>query len=104
MKRNAVSAATAAHDILREKKREAESLEQQADDAVELVTRTVNRLDLINQQLDDHMAEIDAYTKELEQTRVELAEQRKRNAAISANFTKLLSMEDTADEESAPQS
>ncbi len=83
------------HDILREKKQQVEALERQAEDAVELVTRTVNRLDLINQQIDDHMAEIDTYAEDLAKTREELAKQRKYNAAISANFSKLLNVDST---------
>ena len=46
---------TASRDILREKQQEVDRLAQQADDAVELVTRTINRLELINQQIDDAM-------------------------------------------------
>lgn len=42
------------HDILREKQQQVESLERQADDAVELVTRTINRLELINQHIERH--------------------------------------------------
>lgn len=87
------------HDILREKKQQVEALERQAEDAVELVTRTMNRLDLINQQIDDHMAEIDAYVEELTETRKELGKQRKYNATISANFSKLLSVEAETDGE-----
>lgn len=60
---------------------------------MEIVTRTVNRLELINQQIDDHMAEIDAYSEDLAKTREELAKQRKYNAAISANFSKLLDVD-----------
>ncbi len=86
-------------DILREKKQQVESLERQAEDAVELVTRTMNRLDLINQQIDDHMAEIDAYAEDLAKTREALAKQREHNAAISANFSKLLCVEAETDSE-----
>lgn len=85
--------APVSHDILREKKQQVEALERQAEDAVEIVTRTVNRLELINQQIDDHMAEIDAYSEDLAKTREELAKQRKYNAAISANFSKLLDVD-----------
>ena len=77
--------APVSHDILREKKQQVEALE--------IVTRTVNRLELINQQIDDHMAEIDAYSEDLAKTREELAKQRKYNAAISANFSKLLDVD-----------
>ena len=52
---------SSSHDILREKQQEINRLEQQADDAVEIVTRTISRLELINQQIDDGMTEIDTY-------------------------------------------
>lgn len=78
------------HDILREKQQQVESLERQADDAVELVTRTINRLELINQQIDDAMTEIDTYAADLAKTRETMSKQRQSNAAIINNFTKLL--------------
>ncbi len=78
------------HDILREKKQQVESLERQAEDAVELVTRTINRLELINQQIDDAVTEIDAYAADLAKTKETMSKQRQRNAAIINNFTKLL--------------
>ena len=40
---------SSSHDILREKQQEINRLERQADDAVEIVTRTISRLELINQ-------------------------------------------------------
>lgn len=87
------------HDILRKKKQQVEALARQAEDAVEIVTRTMNRLDLINQQIDDHMAEIDAYAEDLAKTREELIKQHNHNAAISANFSKLLCVEEEIDSE-----
>ena len=78
------------HDILREKQQQVESLERQADDAVELVTRTINRLELINQQIDDGMTEIDTYMADLVKTRETMSTQRQNNAAIISNFSKLL--------------
>lgn len=78
------------HNILREKQQQVESLERQADDAVELVTRTINRLELINQQIDDAMTEIDTYAADLAKTRETMSKQRQSNAAIINNFTKLL--------------
>lgn len=84
-----------AHDILREKQQEVERLAQQADDAVELVTRTISRLELINQQIDDAMGEIDTYAADLAKTREAMSKQRQGNAAIISNFAKLLSTEDS---------
>lgn len=83
------------HDILRKKQRQVESLERQADDAVELVTRTINRLELINQQIDDAMTEIDTYAADLAKTRETMSKQRQSNAAIINNFTKLLGGDET---------
>lgn len=83
------------HDILRKKQQQVESLERQADDAVELVTRTINRLELINQQIDDAMTEIDTYAADLAKTRETMSKQRQSNAAIINNFTKLLGGDET---------
>lgn len=77
-------------DILREKQQEIDRLERQADDAVELVTRTISRLELINQQIDDGMAEIDTYMSDLAKTRDTMSTQRQNNAVIISNFSKLL--------------
>ncbi len=81
------------HDILLEKQGEVERLSRQANEAVDLVTRTISNLEDINRQLDSGMAEIDAYTKELSATRANLYKQRSNNAAIISNFSKLLGME-----------
>lgn len=86
---------TVQHDILLEKRQVVDQLAQQADDAVELVTSTINRLELINQQIDDAMGEIDTYVADLAKTREAMSRQRQGNAAIINNFTKLLSTEDS---------
>ena len=52
-----------ATDILQEKTNEVALLTRQANDAVDLVTRTISSLELINQQLDGAMQEIDEYTR-----------------------------------------
>lgn len=82
--------ASVSHDILKEKQQEISRLEQQADDAVEIVTRTISRLELINQQIDDGMTEIDVYMEDLAKTRETMSERRRNNAAIISNFSKLL--------------
>lgn len=75
---------SSSHDILREKQQEINRLERQADDAVEIVTRTISRLELIN------MTEIDTYMADLVKTRETMSTQRQNNAAIISNFSKLL--------------
>lgn len=82
--------ASVSHDILKEKQQEIGRLEQQADDAVEIVTRTISRLELINQQIDDGMTEIDVYMEDLAKTRETMSERRRNNAVIISNFSKLL--------------
>lgn len=81
------------HDILLEKQGEVERLSRQANEAVDLVTRTISNLEDINRQLDSSMAEIGAYIKELSATRANLYKQRNNNATIITNFSKLLEME-----------
>ena len=80
-------------DILQEKKTVLADLSQQANSAVDLVSRTINSLGLINQEIEDTVAEIASYTKELEGTRDALEKQRKNNTALIANFSKLLEVE-----------
>ena len=80
-------------DILQEKKAVLADLSQQANSAVDLVSRTINSLGLINQEIEDTVAEIESYTKELEGTRDALEKQRKNNTALIANFSKLLEVE-----------
>lgn len=81
-------------DILQVKAKEAVRLAKQAEDAVDLVTRTISSLDLINEELDAAMDEIDRYTSDLSATREKMANQRKNNSAIISNFSKLLSTEE----------
>lgn len=81
-------------DILQDKTNEVALLTRQADEAVDLVTRTISSLELINQQLDDAMKEIDEYTKNLEKTRENMSKQRSHNSAIITNFSKLLITEE----------
>ena len=80
-------------DILQEKKTVLADLSQQSNSAVDLVSRTINSLGLINQEIEDTVAEIESYTKELEGTRDALEKQRKNNTALIANFSKLLEVE-----------
>ena len=52
-------------DLLQEKQTEVARLARQASEAVDIVTRTMNELEGINQQIDNDLAEIDTYSKEL---------------------------------------
>lgn len=88
-RKNIVSAPVV-RDLLQEKQTEVACLARQASEAVDIVTRTMNELEGINQQIDNGLAEIDAYSKELAATRAAMFRQRKNNTAIIANFAKLL--------------
>lgn len=81
--------------ILADKKVKLQELAAQAEAAVDLVTRTISGLELVNQEIDDTVAEIDKYSAELACTRVELSKNRTHNAAIIANFAKLLEVPET---------
>ena len=52
-------------DILADKKVKLQELTAQAEAAVDLVTRTISGLELVNQEIDDTVAEIDKYSAEL---------------------------------------
>lgn len=77
-------------DLLSDKQNEIIELTQQADEAVDLVTRTINGLELINSQLDSAIAEIDDYSERLEEAKARMTRQRTNNAAVIQNFAKLL--------------
>ena len=51
-------------DLLQEKQTEVARLARQASEAVDIVTRTMNELEGINQQIDNDLAEIDTYSTE----------------------------------------
>ena len=67
------------HDILADKKVKLQELTAQAEAAVDIVTRTISGLELVNQEIDDTVAEIDKYSAELACTR---RKKREKSAAI----------------------
>lgn len=73
-------------DLLQEKQTEVARLARQASEAVDIVTRTMNELEGINQQIDNDLAEIDTYSKELAATRAAMSQQRKNNTAMPYLF------------------
>lgn len=82
-------------DILADKKVKLQELTAQAEAAVDLVTRTISGLELVNQEIDDTVAEIDKYSAELACTRQALSKNRIHNTALIANFAKLLEVPET---------
>ena len=81
-------------DVLSEKVSKLNSLKNEADIAIGVVTSTINNLELINQEYDDTIAEIDSYVAQLNATRDSMNKNRKYNTAIIANFSKLLEVEE----------
>ena len=81
-------------DVLSEKISKLNTLKNEADIAVGVVTSTINNLELINQEYDDTIAEIDNYVAQLNATRDSMNKNRKYNTAIIANFSKLLEVEE----------
>lgn len=77
---------------MQEKRNEIARLTRQADEAVDLVSRTINNLQDINQQIDSAISEIDAYSQGLAVARASMSQERDNNAAIIANFSKLLNI------------
>ena len=81
-------------DVLSEKISKLNTLKNEADIAVGVVTSTINNLELINQEYDDTIAEIDDYVAQLNATRDSMNKNRKYNTAIIVNFSKLLEVEE----------
>ena len=81
-------------DVLSEKVSKLNTLKNEADVAIGVVTSTINNLELINQEYDDTIAEIDDYVAQLNATRDSMNKNRKYNTAIIANFSKLLEVEE----------
>ena len=81
-------------DVLSEKISKLNTLKNEADIAVGVVTSTINNLELINQEYDGTIAEIDNYVAQLNATRDSMNKNRKYNTAIIANFSKLLEVEE----------
>lgn len=81
-------------DVLSEKVSKLNTLKNEADVAIGVVTSTINNLELINQEYDDTITEIDNYVAQLNATRDSMNKNRKYNTAIIANFSKLLEVDE----------
>lgn len=73
-----------------DEKMELQELIAQTEAVVDLVTRIISDLELVNQEIDDAVAEVDEYSTESVCMRVEFNRNRTRNTTIIANFTRLL--------------
>lgn len=77
-------------DKLTEMQTKLTQLQSDANNAIDLVVRTINSLEFTNQEIDETVVEIDDYISKLSTTRSCLDKNRKYNTAIIANFSKLL--------------
>lgn len=84
-------------DIISEKEKKLHQLQSDAEGAVDIVTRAISGLELVNQEIEDTKAEIDEYISRLTEQRDTLIHNQKRNSVVIKNFSKLLSAEE-ADE------
>ena len=82
-------------DITSEKEKKLYQLQSDAEGAVDIVTRAISGLELVNQEIEDTKSEIDEYISRLTEQRDTLINNQKRNAVVIKNFSKLLSAEDT---------
>lgn len=78
-------------DILQQKTKKLKELTEITDNALSVITGTISWLELINQEIDDTVAEIDAYNSQMLTVKDSLVTNRVHNAQIIRNFTKLLS-------------
>lgn len=77
-------------DILHKKQAQLANYTTQFDNAVALVTSTINSLDEINAGITETIREIEDYQQELETTRAGLNDAKAKNSKVIANFRALL--------------
>lgn len=80
-------------DVLDNKKSRLSDYQAQFEDAVSVVTSTINQLNEINTGIVTEIEEIEAYQKELEQTRTGLSDALAKNNSVIRNFNSLLNAE-----------
>lgn len=77
-------------DILGEKKEQLNTYVLQFNNAVSLVTDTINNLVAINKGIENTIGEIEAYQAQLQETRQGLLEAKDKNDRVVKNFASLL--------------
>ena len=77
-------------DVLEQKEEKLLSLNQQSDDAVQLVRSTLNGLEAIDVEIDQTISEIDEIQNRMSAARAGLEERRNKNQRIKQNFKNLL--------------
>jgi chlorite dismutase len=77
-------------DVLEQKETKLSILNQQSDDAVQLVRSTLNGLDAIDAEIEQTISEIDAIQARMCNARAGLEARREKNQRIKQNFKSLL--------------
>lgn len=80
-------------DVLQKKKQELNAYVARFNDAISLVTNTVNSLSDINAGIEEKIQEIDAYQAELANTKEGLDNARANNERVIKNFNALLGID-----------
>lgn len=80
-------------DLIQQKENRLASLTEEADFTLSLVRNQITSLERINGQIDEELAQIDAYIGRLSATRNGLSAEAERNKKVAGNFAKLLCIE-----------
>lgn len=77
-------------DVLEAKRRRISSYQSQFGAAVSLITGTMNDLETINSEIQKEVAEIDEYTRSLEEAKADLGTALEKNNSVIGNLKKLI--------------
>jgi len=80
-------------DIIEQKKKALAGYTADYENAVGLVTATVNRMTMLDEDIGRTIQEIDEYQSELEETKNGLLAAKQRNESVMKNFKALLNEE-----------
>lgn len=81
------------NDVLEKKKAKLNAYQTQFDNAISVVTSTINQINDINADITAEIEEIAAYQDDLEKTRISLADALDKNSRIIKNFSSLLNVD-----------
>lgn len=77
-------------DIIDQKKLELNTYVAQYNNAISIVTSTIEDLGTISQRMADKIGEIEAYQRDLDATKAGLAEAKAKNDRVMENFKRLV--------------
>lgn len=80
-------------DVLSQHIKNLDGFRTQYATSVSLIDRTVYQLEQLGNQIDEEIEQIDAYQRELSQTREQFAAERDRTGKVMRNFKSLLCVE-----------